>query len=165
MKTTLLPLALLALSLPSAALAYPLPAPTKTVYRTVVTSAAPGRAVGYQAYGSPYPAPGYAMTPPPVVTPVVRYGVAAPYGYGAPSGYGYPAAPAYSYAPPVPYGMAPAPVVAANRCGPGTGRVLVGAALGGLASAALAPRARDRAWAVPVGAALGGLGGLATSRC
>lgn len=130
MKTTLLPLALLALSLPSAALAYPAPAPTKMVYRTVVRPAAPGASFGYQTYGTPYPAAGYGMSAPQVATPVVRYPVATPYGYGAPSGYGYPTAPAYSYAPPASYGLASAPVAVARRCGPGTGRVLVGAALG-----------------------------------
>jgi hypothetical protein len=156
MKLALLPIALLALTLPAPVLAYPsLAYPTKVVYR-INTPAPQPMAPGYQAavYGQPaYPTYGYGAVPRPPVT-VVRYRVSSPYGY--------PGAPSYGYGAPMAYGAPPAAVPVAQTCSLNAGRALVGAALGGLASAALAPRAKDRRWAVPVGAAIGGLGGLAT---
>lgn len=158
MKTALLPLALVALTLPGAALAYPV----KVVYKT---NAAQPVVPGYPSYGA---VPYYTPAPQAVATPVVRYRVrqsygtapvAAPYGYTAPPTYSY-GTPA-GYGAPAPYGVATGYAPAPRTCVPSAGRALIGAAMGGLASVALAPRAQDRRWAVPVGAAIGGLGGLA----
>lgn len=168
MKTALLPIALLALSLPAPSLAYP----TKVVYRINSNALPVPAAPVYQAplYSqptyrtyAPLPITGTLRRPP--VT-VVHYRVPSTYGYGAAPAYRYSAAPAYAYPQQAPYGYgvaaAPLPTPVAQACRFNPTRALVGAALGGLASTALAPRPQDRSWAVPVGAALGGLGGLAT---
>lgn len=153
MKTALLPIALLALTLPGAAFAYP----TTIVYR--VNTSQPSTPL-YQApvYGpATYQAintfPSYGLVPPTSapVNAVVRYRVPASTTYTAPGAYGY--------TNPAPYGLAAAPRATSRSC-ISPGRVLVGAALGGLTSAVLAPR--QRSWAVPVGAAIGGMGGLAS---
>jgi hypothetical protein len=158
MKTALLPIALLALSLPAPALAYP----AKVVYRVTSNALPMPAAPVYRAplYGQPTyqtfgAVPGYGAVQRPPVT-VVRYRVPGTYSYGAAPAYAYPSQPTYRVA------AAPFATPVAQTCRFNPTRALVGAALGGLASTALAPRAQDRSWAVPVGAALGGLGGLAT---
>lgn len=157
MKTALLPIALLTLSLPGAAFAYP----ATIVYRVntsqpavpVYQAPAYGPATYYRPINT---VPSYGLMPPASapVNAVVRYRVPASTAYAAPSAYGY------GYGTPTPYGVAAVPRATGQRCAVSPGRVLVGAALGGLTSAVLAPK--QRSWAVPVGAAIGGLGGLAT---
>ena len=167
MKTPLLPIALLALTLPGPALAYP--ASLVDDLDAIDLPAAPlhrSSTYGPSYYGQPaYPSygavPRYRTVPRPSVA-MRRYQVASPYGYPASPIYGYPGMPAYGYNPPLSYAAPPAPSPLAQGCPLNPSRALMGAAIGGLASAALLSRGQDRSWAVPVGAALGGLGGLAT---
>lgn len=201
MKTSLLPLALLALGLPGAALAHPpeflegrspgqvvmaghrpaylLPAGLPSHGSRPWTGSTPppyGIANGTRSrigvavpgYGAPAVLPGHGPMPwaPPTLPPT---GIADGYGagYGTPMpGYSYRQPGItydYGYGQPQPYGVAEMAPTTNRGCSPNATRVLLGAAIGGLSSAALAPNARARSWAIPVGAALGGLGGLATS--
>lgn len=162
MKTSLLPLALLALSLPGPALAYP--ASFDDDFDAIAPPPAPlygGSSYGQPVYPPYGPLPRYRTVPRSSVA-LRRYPVASPYGYPAAPVYGYPGGPAYGYNPPLSYAVPPAPTPLGQGCPLNPGRALMGAAIGGLASAALLSRGQDRSWAVPVGAALGGLGGLAT---
>jgi hypothetical protein len=147
MRSALLPLALLALSLPLPALAYP-----NTYQRTTIETygPAPGsnplpvRSYRY-GYNPGYPS-GYGYNP--------GYSYNPGYGYGPGVGYGYPLA----AAPPPPYTPSPA-----SSCNLTT--ALVGAAVGGTLGAVLAPNGRDRRWSLPLGAAVGGIAGGAISGC
>lgn len=153
MKLALLPIALLALNLQSLAQAYPVQVVN------VYDSASPER-VGrtypaayylqpaHQTYGYGY---GRLSHPPQTV---VRYRAISPYGH--------PSTRTYSYGYGYQNGAQPVQVPVAHTCRFNSSGALVGAALGGFTSAALAARPSDRRWAVPVGVALGGgIGGLA----
>jgi hypothetical protein len=198
MKTSLLPIALLALSQPGAALAHPaeplggISSLAPLLAPAIGHGALNGLRAGVPGYGTlPYrtglPQPrvmigglgipglgnGYATGQGQSYRNGYGYGSPLP-GYGSPApGYGQRPLPSVPYGSPDvtydyfrgstgPYGIAQVPPTAPRGCTANPTRVLIGAAIGGLTSATLAPNSRTRAWAVPMGAALGGLGGLAT---
>ena len=164
-NAALLPLALVALSLPGhGAIPYgggiPLrPGVTIGGFGLPgISHGSPGRGYG-SGYGYGSPVPGYGTVRP---LPILPYGTP----YGMPAPYSSPTATYdYNHGGSGPYGVAELPPSASRGCSINPTRVLIGAALGGLSSAALAPNGRSRSWAVPVGAAIGGLGALATGGC